>query len=177
MKQLIQHISEWRYNKSKMIVSIAKDFNDLTRLINIKYEANPHYLDLRDIDVSNIKDFNQKNVYLVAHRRHKQKQAFELYGLFAGCDSEVIDVTGWKLDNAYDISNMFYHCESLKEIKGIDDWDVSNVTDIRWMFLGCENLRNINLSKWKFKGEVEMDDTFKRCDNSIIPSWYRGDIS
>ena len=41
------------------------------------------------------------------------------------------------------MSDMFSHCESLKELPDISKWDTKNVTDMRYMFNGCESLKEL----------------------------------
>lgn len=177
MKTLNTYINEWRYNKDdkRSIVKITpKNFYELTSLINKEYERNPGYLDLRHIDVSLIKDFNKKNPYANNHVRDKRGHGYESFGLFAMLDDiEIIDVTGWKFNSANELSNMFFMCTSLQEIKGIENWDVSNIKHISYMFYNCKNLRNIDLSNWNIKNIEDMNDTFFQCSSTIIPHWYR----
>ena len=61
---------------------------------------------------------------------------------------EEIDVTGWDLSKAKDISGIFGDCKNLKTIVGTDTWNTSKVTSISNMFGGCSSLEEVNMDNW-----------------------------
>jgi surface protein len=48
---------------------------------------------------------------------------------------------------------MFYGCNNLKEIKGLEEWDTSNVTNISNMFEGCGRFLKESMDLFKKKWE------------------------
>ena len=45
---------------------------------------------------------------------------------------------------------MFYHCNSLSDIKGLENWNVSNGNNFSYMFSYCQSLSDIKgLENWE----------------------------
>ena len=140
-------VNEWKFNNNKKPSFYRpKNRESLKQLIKDRYlNSNKKYLDLRDIDVSNIK---------------------EMHGIFVECSqTETIDITGWNTSNVYTMEGMFEYKGNLKTIKGIEDLDVSNVTDMSYMFAYCYSLETIDLSKWKPEELSDVRCMFEECVN------------
>lgn len=99
-------------------------------------------LDLSDINVSKVKSF---------------------YGLFYGCGATSINVSGWNIAAATDLTEMFSGCKSLQEIIGLETWDISNVENLMGIFNGCKDLQKINISTWNTKNCKNMSWMFADC--------------
>ena len=71
------------------------------------------------------------------------------YGMFIRCSylENLINESKIVTSNVYDMSYMFYNCESLKELN-LSKWNTCNVYDMSYMFYDCYSLRNIDLSKF-----------------------------
>jgi len=139
MKALNTYISEWKLtndSKDKVGKYHPKTFEELWDIVYSMYQEKEKILDLRNIDVSQIEILSGKQAMPRAGK------SFNLTGLFAYfINVEVIDVTGWNVSKVKDISYMFYECENLKKIKGIDDWDTTNIVDMGYLFENCYNLK------------------------------------
>ena len=83
------------------------------------------------------------------------------YGMFYNC-SDITELDLSKLDTSQctNMSNMFYGCKSLVEIKGISDFDTSNVTNMSDMFNNCRELRQLDVSKWNTSKVTNMSNMF-----------------
>jgi len=170
MKTLNTYINEWKLT-DKTVSDIdkhtakyhPKTYEELSHLVYERYQENPSYLNLTDIDVSNIKSFAEKNDY-----------GEEWYGLFADFNVDIINISGWHTSHCYDMSETFWGCKYLEKIIGIEDLDISNVNDMSNMFDGCKSLK-IDLNNWKPKSGCDLEEMFKGCKKEIIPSWYNKD--
>ena len=63
------------------------------------------------------------------------------------------------------MSQMFYGCSNLKEIKGLNNFITNNVTNMKSMFNKCNNLISIDLSNFKTDKVIEMSYMFYECSN------------
>lgn len=59
--------------------------------------------------------------------------------------------------------SLFYGCENLKEIKGIENWNTENVEYIGSMFFGCKCLKTLDLSGWDSINITNVVSTFEGC--------------
>ena len=55
---------------------------------------------------------------------------------------------------------MFYNCNKLKEIKGINKFNTNNVTKMNTMFQQCAELISLDLSNFNTSQVTEMDHMF-----------------
>lgn len=120
-------------------------------------EKNP--VDLNDIDVSKIENFNSFFHYINQYD-HK---------------IVAIDISDWNMSNAEDLSAMFLDCKFLKTVGDLSNWDMSNIKDIHSMFSGCHKLKKIgNIGKWKVDNVLNFNFLFKNCEKLEpinIDSW------
>lgn len=135
MKNLQQHIYEKliinrnSHVKSNEKTIKVKTSKELQNIVRDRYLENPKELDLTDIDVSEIKDFNS----LFFHLSNLEK----------------IDISGWNTSNAKNFVNFFAECFDLKEIIGVEDLDTSEVVDLTNVFYQCQSLENLDVSSWQ----------------------------
>ena len=128
---------------------VPETFEDLFNVIYKRYNEKSTYLDLRDIDVSKIKEFSQSQPF--ARRATGADDTFMWSGLFAKFDHvKTIDITGWYSPNVQDTCCMFWGCDELQEIKGLEGF--------------CENVKKLPLPN-----RYHM---FHQCDKLKKPSWY-----
>jgi len=165
MKTFNTYINEWKLtNDSKNKVhnkKVVLNFDELSIIVFERYAENPLYIDLRDIDVSNIKSF-------------AEEQPISPYytGLFAAFRKvEVIDITGWNISNAESLACMFWSCQRLETIYGIEKLDVSNVKNFNGMFQDCHKLK-CDLNNWKVH-RANISDIFDGCDSLTLPNWFK----
>ena len=132
MKSLNQYIIEKiLINKSSKFINKKIKVETLIQLKSIiweRYHNNNSFIDLTDIDISELDD---------------------LSGVFARLNKvEVIDISGWDTSNVTFMEEMFRKCSKLKNIIGIENLDVSRSEDVSYMFYGGENLVELDLTNW-----------------------------
>lgn len=132
-------------SKIKSAKIIMKNITDLRTTISQRYQnMSTGKLDLSDLDVSNVNTMN---------------------GLFENHDRLYsVDVSGWDVSNVKEMYSMFYGCNNLINIIGIEDWDVSNCDDFCEMFANCKELEKIDLSSWDVSNGSTFERMFYCCD-------------
>ena len=64
---------------------------------------------------------------------------------------------------------MFYKCESLKTLEGLENWKINMVIYMQNMFYACINLQDITaLTKWFVNSNTAMQFMFAKCDKLNI---------
>ena len=147
MKSLNQYIIEKiLINKSsKFINKIKVESKDqLQSIIRERYNGNKSFIDLTNIDVSELDD---------------------LSGIFFGLNIKVADISGWNTSNVTTMENMFSFCDKLKNIIGIENLDVSKLEDANSMFYCCKNLVELDLTNWNPISLENMSNMFYGCSN------------
>ena len=81
----------------------------------------------------------------------------------------------------FNLSHMFYKCESLVSLTDISKLNISNVTDINGMFYGCESLVSLpDISKWNTLNVNNMNLVFYRCVSLVsltdISNWNTSNV-
>ena len=151
MKSLNQYIIEKiLINKSSKFINKIKveTREQLETIILERYNKNKSFIDLTDIDISELDD---------------------LSGVFARLNKvEVIDIYGWDTSNVTFMDDMFRKCAKLKNIIGIENLDVSKLEDASCMFYGCENLIELDLTNWNPISLENMSYMFYNCSNLKI---------
>ena len=150
MKSLNEYIIEKiLINKSsKFINKIKVESKDkLQSIIMERYNGNKSFIDLTDIDVSELDD---------------------LSGIFFGLNIKVADISGWDTSNVKFMKDMFAKCNKLKNIIGIENLDVSKLEDASCMFYGCENLVELDLTNWNPISLEIAWNMFYNCSNLKI---------
>ena len=131
MKSLNQYIIEKiLINKgSKFINKIKVESKDqLKSIIRERYNNNKSFIDLTDLDISELDD---------------------LSCIFIMLDNvEVVDISEWDTSNVTTMTYMFSQCSKLKKIIGIENLDVSKLENADSMFSYCENLVELDLTNW-----------------------------
>lgn len=147
MKTLQQFILEkLKISKSDEKTKQILTPSSTTELINIikeRYKESPEFLDLTNVDVSDIGNMNM---------------------IFKDLKSvEKIDITGWDTRHADSMGMMFSGCTNLKEIIGIDELDMYNITNISNMFAMCSSLESLDLSSWRLQNLQYANMMFYSC--------------
>ena len=151
MKSLNQYIIEKiLINKSsKFINKIKVESKDkLQSIIQERYNKNKSFIDLTDLDISELDDLS----YIF----------YELYSM------EVIDISGWDTSNVIDMNCMFSQCTKLKKIIGIENLDVSKLENANFMFYQCEKLVELDLTNWNPMLLQRASYMFYNCSNLKI---------
>ena len=147
MKSLNQYIIEKiLINKSSKLNKIKVESKDqLQSIIQERYNKNKSFVDLTDIDISELDD---------------------LSGVFARLNKvEVIDISGWDTSNVTIMDCMFSQCPKLKKIIGIENLDVSKLRCANCMFSYCEKLVELDLTNWNPISLENTYDMFSCCSN------------
>ena len=145
MKEINNYIQEKLViNKdSKCKIIKVKDKIELRSIIE-KRAKESHYLDLTDIDISNV---------------------ISLSSLFKREDNIVeVNITGWETKQVQSMRAMFYENMYLKKVIGLGDLNISNVTSMNFMFSNCINLVDVgDLSQWEINNNISMVCAFQNC--------------
>ena len=151
MKSLNQYIIEKILinKKSKFINKIKVESKDqLQSIIQERYNNNNSFLDLTDIDISELDNLSS------------------IFGILNNV--EVVDISGWDTSNVTTIAYIFSHCIKLKKIIGIENLDVSKLEKANFMFSGCENLVELDLTNWNPVSLQNARQMFYNCSNLKI---------
>ena len=149
MKSLNQYIIE------KILINKSSKFNkikveskeQLQAIIQERYYNNKSFIDLTDLDISELNDISY---------------------IFYTLNMEVVDISGWNTSNVTTMENMFSFCDKLKNIIGIENLDVSKVEDANAMFYWCKNLVELDLTNWNPISLENMSNMFGYCSNLKI---------
>ena len=150
MKSLSQYIIEKVLinKKSKFINKIKVETREqLQLIIEERYNNNKSFVDLIDLDISELDDLSY---------------------IFYGLNMEVVDISGWDTSNVITMTCMFNRCKKLKKIIGIENLDVSKLEDANSMFYMCENLVELDLTNWNPKLLQKTRYMFDDCSNLKI---------
>ena len=147
MKSLNEYIIEKiLINKNSKLNKIkVETLIKLKSIILERYHNNNSFIDLTDLDISELDD---------------------LSGVFARLNKvEVVDISGWDTSNVITMDCMFVQCKKLKKIIGIENLDVSKLEDANSMFYYCENLAELDLTNWNPISLENMSYMFYNCSN------------
>ena len=103
-------------------VSNITTFSDTENDIGLFEDLDPHNIDIRYWDVSNVENMNY---------------------MFSECENFNSDLSNWNVNKVKYMRWMFDDCKNFNY--DLSKWDVSNVKDMFHMFDGCENLK---IPKW-----------------------------
>ena len=149
MKSLNEYIIEKiLINKSSKFNKIKVESKDqLEAIIQKRYNNNNSFIDLTDIDISELDN---------------------LSSIFCGLKLEVVDISGWDTSNVTAMAYMFSRCKNLKNIIGIENLDVLKLKSANAMFYGCQNLVELDLTNWNPMSLQRASYMFYNCSNLKI---------
>ena len=149
MKSLNQYIIEKiLINKSSKFNKIKVESKDqLEAIIQKRYNNNNSFIDLTDIDISELDN---------------------LSSIFCGLKLEVVDISGWDTSNVTAMAYMFSRCKNLNNITGLENLDVLKLKRANFMFDSCENLVELDLTNWNPISLENAWSMFYRCSNLKI---------
>ena len=90
-----------------------------------------------------------------------------MFGMFYGCkELKYVDLSVLETSKAIHVNYMFFHCNKLKEIKGLNEFNTQNVNVINMghMFYECNNLQYLDLSCFDTSNVIKMDYMFYNCN-------------
>ena len=149
MKSLNEYIIEKiLINKSSKFNKVKVESKDqLEAIIQKRYNNNNSFIDLTDIDISELDN---------------------LSSIFCGLKLEVVDISGWDTSNVTAMAYMFSQCKNLKNIIGIENLDVLKLKRANFMFSHCEKLVELDLTNWNPISLENAWSMFYRCSNLKI---------
>ena len=87
-----------------------------------------------------------------------------------------VDLTGWKTKNVTSMKNMFYSCNELRQVVGLEGLDVKNLTSTSYMFYDCDKLTGSLNFSWTNTDKIRYAEyMFYYCDSLReidLSSWY-----
>ena len=90
--------------------------------------------------------------------------------LFSGCSNiKQLNIGGWDVSSATDMSYMFYNDANLTSIGNISSWNVGKVTSFEGMFLNCTSITSAGLggngafSSWNTASLTNTSRMFQSC--------------
>ena len=113
------------------------------------------YLDLSNFNTSNVTEmkfvFNKckKLKEIKGTNNFNTNKVTNMEGMFQKCnDLENLDLSNFDTSNTKDLNRMFYECQKLKEIKGINKFKTYKVLDMEGIFCQCFLLEYLDLSNF-----------------------------
>ena len=86
--------------------------------------------------------------------------------MFYSCQSlqDLNGLQNWNVSNGTDFKNMFYACESLQDLNRLQNWNVFNGTDFSGMFYSCQSLQDLKgLQNWNVSNGTDFSYMFAYC--------------
>lgn len=121
----------------------VKTEKELKDIIRKRYAENSEYVNLSDIDTSEMILMNS---------------------MFSGMvKMKTLDVSGWDTSNVVSMQDMFYGCNALGDIIGIDEFDFSSCEDMRRMFAKT-GLERLDTERWNMSSVKNMSYMFGECN-------------
>ena len=134
------------YKNPKIKVSSLRELKNIIqdRSTDPKTKKFNHNIDLSDIDVSKLDDLSETFIW------YKFK---------------TINISGWDTLKVKNMTQMFYECDELEDIIGIEDINIDSVEHTDYMFAGCAKLDITDKIKdWEIDPRVVWTiNMFKDC--------------
>lgn len=143
------------------------------------------YSSLRTVDFSqlnfdncrNMSSFfsNCKELTSVSLGQRNTANAINLDQSFSECKNlETVSFKGnWKVGNA---SYVFYNCNNLTSITGIDKWETSELQELESAFLNCKALSNLDVSAWSTSSLKRVERAFQNCKSLKVLDVSKWDV-
>lgn len=88
----------------------------------------------------------------------------EMISVFNSCKQLLrLDLSSFNTENVENMAYMFYDCNSLVTIKGLDKFNTEKVTDMSYMFCNCYKLRSLDLSSFSVYKLKNLEYAFFSC--------------
>ena len=93
-----------------------------------------------------------------------------------------INLSGsFSTENVTNIQQLFYNCQGLKTIIGIEDWNVSKLQNMTSTFSLCYDLQPLDLSKWNTASLTNLNGTFTSCFRGLtsinLSGWNTSNVT
>lgn len=74
-----------------------------------------------------------------------------------------IDLSGFDTSNVTNFQWMFYNCNNLTSVVGLENFNTSKATTFEYMFYGCEKLPDINVTNFDTSNATTLKGIFQNC--------------
>ena len=93
-------------------------------------------------------------------------------GMFYLCDSleNLNGLQNWNVSNGIKFFTMFAYCESLQDLSGLEKWNVANGENFSYMFESCKSLKEISLPDTLAILKLDM---FDNCNSKLRIHWKK----
>jgi surface protein len=155
-----------------LMEDISSYISNLKNVEAIQFTDQPAPKGTSVADVSEAGDggvvcWNDGNSYYFSTQRPGVKVTApkNCYMLFGGHPCiKTVDASMLDTSSSITMERMFYKCDELECIRGLEAWDVSRVQNMRWMFAGCHALQDISgLAGWNVSNVLDMNLMFSCC--------------
>ena len=160
-------------NKNNMkIILNEREFN-LDKFFRDSKSLNPQEIQIQLKGIKKLK--SMKNMFCTCNFKaitffnyisgKKTNAAENMFGMFYGCkELEYVDLSAFETSKVIYMNYMFFNCNKLKEIKGINNFNTKKVINLGHMFYECNNLQYIDLSGFDTSNVVKMNYMFYNCN-------------
>jgi len=126
---------------------------------------------ISDWDVSKVIDpgslFSSNNSVQIIDLNWDTSSMSNMTRMFYGCNNltEIKGLDKFNLENVNGLDYMFSNDSKLLSLKGIENWNVSDVTSMSNIFNSCKSLSNLDLSNWDTSNVTNMAGMFNSDNN------------
>ena len=146
------------------VKSICGLFNGCTNLKRVRAKKNWKTSDLEDVSIMFQGCSNLDNAEFFGYL-DKTLKVKDMSGLFSKCSKLKKSIPKLVTNDVEYMVGLFNECTSLDKIDA-SSWNMSNITDISGMFYKCNSLKSLTgVDNWNFDKEFKYENTFDQCPN------------
>ena len=121
-----------------------------------------------DINMSLMFAYND-NLETLNLSKFDTSNVINFYAMFFYCEklTSIAGLNNWKTKSATNMSSMFAGCQNLESITGLDNWDTTAATNMSSMFASATSLQKLDLSSFDTRNATQ--DNFFSGDANL---WY-----
>ena len=149
---------------TKMTEKNTSNINDKRSEVKIQYKINSIDKKIKLFDINFINNNKKHCKFIYEGKENELREYFDLSNNYYQKDILEIQLIG--IENATNLSFMFYECSSLLNIFGLYKLSTINITDISYMFYGCKSLMALpDISNWRTNNIIDMSYLFYECSS------------
>ncbi len=103
------------------------------------------------------------------------------YQLFRGCTNlTYVSLSDFDKGNITEMHFMFYNCNNLVTIDGLENINTSNVNYMHMVFRGCQKLTSLDLTSWDISNATEISSLCSDCTNLTsvnLSTWNTSNVT
>ena len=121
-----------------------------------------------DINMSLMFAYND-NLETLNLSKFDTSNVINFYAMFFYCEklTSIAGLNNWKTKSATNMSSMFAGCQNLESITGLDNWDTTAATNMSSMFASATSLQKLDLSSFDTRNATQYN--FFSGDTNL---WY-----